>query len=94
METEKYIPKETATPAELQPYPEVKEVAMTLTAADFTPETIPEDPERYKLGEPVTRENFMDILVKSFSVSRGRVGTQVRFFDYIHHDFGVDIGSI
>ena len=60
----------------------------SLPEVDFTkpPKTI----EEYKLGDKVTRENFVGFLIQSFSISRGSPKMQLIFFMWLQEKYGLD----
>lgn len=39
--------------------------------------------EKYPIGEPVTRENFTEMFINSFAVSRGALAAQVAYLEWL-----------
>src|SRR3989344_3047467 len=66
--------------------PQPQRYSLSLDDFKKSPEHITE----YKLGDRVTRENFVDLLILSFAISRGRPNIQATFFTWLDKKYGFD----
>jgi|GEM_PF-2779478 len=51
------------------------------------------DIERFSVGDRVTRNNFLGMLILSFAVSKGKPAVQTLFFKFLNKRFGFDYES-
>jgi hypothetical protein len=58
---------------------------------DFARE--PDALSEYRLGDKVTRENFISLLILSFAMSRGRPHIQKIFFKWLEKKYGFDYST-
>src|SRR5262245_36251570 len=57
-------------------------------------EKAPKELTEFKLGDALTRENFTSFLILTFGVSRGDVGIQKLFIEWLTQKYGFDYTKV
>jgi len=72
--------------------PERSEIVHTTSQVDFaeTPNVL----EPYEFGHPITRENFVNFLIDSFSKSRGNIVAQAYQWVWLGRNSGIDVPNL
>ena len=61
-----------------------------LTKSDFSQERAPQTVAPWNFPEPVTRENFLAFVIKSYAVSRGAPKAQAFYIHFVGDRIGLD----